>query len=39
MKIDRWEMKKNTVNSDFEKSLLIDGKIQIKNEGNFYYIA
>ena len=31
MQIDRWEMNKNSVKSDFEKSLPIDGKNQIKN--------
>ena len=34
MEIDCWEMKKNTVKSDFEKSLPIDGKNQIKNSRN-----
>ena len=33
MEIDCWEMKKNTVKSDFKKSELIDGKNQIKNGG------
>ena len=31
MQIDRWEMNKNSVKSDFEKSLPIDGKNQFKN--------
>ena len=33
MEIDRSEMNKNSVKSDFEKSLPIDGKNQIKNGG------
>ena len=35
MEIDRCEMKKNTVKSDFKKSLSINGKIQMKNGGEF----
>ena len=31
MQIDRWEMKKNTVKSDFKNSSPIDGINQIKN--------
>ena len=34
MEIDRCEMNKNTVKSDFEKSTPINGKIQIKNRGD-----
>ena len=34
MEIDRCEMNKNTVESDFKKSSPIDGKIQIKNGGD-----
>jgi len=33
MEIDRCEMNKNTVKSDFKKSSPINGKIQIKNGG------
>ena len=33
MRIDRWEMKKNTVKLDVKKSSPVDGKIQIKNGG------
>ena len=35
MQIDRWEMKKNKVKSEFRKSSPIDGKNQIRNEGNY----
>ena len=34
MQIDRWEMEKNTVKSDFKKSSPIDGKVKLKTEGN-----
>ena len=33
MKIDCWEMKKNKMKSDFEKSETLDGKIKLKTEG------
>ena len=33
MEINCWEMKKNTVKSDFKKNELINGKNQIKNGG------
>ena len=33
MEINCWEMKKNTVKSDFKTSKLVDGKNQIKNVG------
>ena len=33
MEVDRWEMEKNTVKSDFKNNLPFDGKNQIKNGG------
>ena len=30
MQIDRWEMEKNSVKSDFKKTSPIDGKIKLK---------
>ena len=34
IQIDRWEMNKNTMKSDFKWSSPIDKKIQIKNGGD-----
>ena len=33
MEIDRWEMNKNSVKSDFEKKNRLTGKIKLKMEG------
>ena len=34
MQIDRWEMNKNSVKSDFEKVYRLTGKIKLKIVGN-----